>query len=140
MSNKIIRADNAGNADIANNSNAATDKNKKPNRKRNIRFHFCASEEETALIRQRMADSGIISLGAYFRKMAIDGYHINVDLTDVKELVSLLRRCSNNLNQIAKRANETRNIYEADIEDLRQQYDKLWDAANGILDGLAKIR
>ena len=113
---------------------------KKPNRKRDVHFHLWATEEEAALIRQRMADANMSSLGAYFRRMAISGYHINVDLTDVRELVMLLRRCSNNLNQIAKRANETRNIYEADIEDLRLQYDKLWEAASGILSGLAKIK
>jgi hypothetical protein len=113
---------------------------KKPNRKRGIHYHFCVSEEEAALIRERMAELGVTGMGAYFRKMAIDGYHINVDLSDVKELVSLLRRCSNNLNQIAKRANETRSIYEADIEDLQRQYDTLWDAADGILKGLAKIK
>ncbi|MCL2392877.1 MAG: plasmid mobilization relaxosome protein MobC [Oscillospiraceae bacterium] len=114
--------------------------NKKHRRKRHIHLHFCVDEEENNLIRKRMADAGVVSLGAYLRKMSIDGYHINVDLTDVRELVSLLRRCSNNLNQIAKRTNETRSIYEADIEDLRQQYDTLWDAANGILAGLAKIK
>ena len=105
----------------------------KPNRKREIHFHFAANEEEAALIRQRMAATGITSLGAYFRKMAIDGYHINIDLTDVQEMVSLLRRCSNSLNQIAKRANESDNIYKVDIEDLRQQYDTLWAAANEII-------
>jgi uncharacterized protein YukE len=113
---------------------------KHPNRTRGIHYHFCVNQEEADLIRERMASLGVTSMGAYFRKMAIDGYHINVDLTDVKELVSLLRRCSNNLNQIAKRANETRSIYEADIEDLRQRYDALWDAAGGILSGLAKIK
>ena len=113
---------------------------KKVTRNRSVHFNFWASEEEAALIRERMAGLGVTSLGAYMRKMAIDGYHINVDLSDVRELVSLLRRCSNNLNQIAKRANETRNIYEADVEDLRHQYDTLWEAANGILSGLAKIK
>ncbi|MCL2853778.1 MAG: plasmid mobilization relaxosome protein MobC [Defluviitaleaceae bacterium] len=111
-----------------------------PNRKRTVHFNFYTTVEEAALIRERMASSGIVNLSAYLRKMAIDGYHVTLDLTDVRELVSLLRRCSNNLNQIAKRANETRSIYEADIEDLRQQYDKLWDAANGILEGLARIK
>ena len=114
--------------------------NKKPNRKRNVHFHLWATEEEAALIHQRMEATGIVSLGAYFRKMAIDGYHINVDLSDVRELVSLLRRCSNNLNQYVKRAHETNSIYEADIKDLRQQYDTLWEAANRILTGLAKIK
>jgi len=41
---------------------------------------------------------------------------------------------------MVRRANETRSIYEADIEDLRRQYDTLWEAANGILAGLAKIK
>jgi len=113
---------------------------KNPKRKRNIHLHFCVDEDENNLIRKRMEDVGITSLGAYFRKMAIDGYHINVDLSDVRELVSLLRRCSNNLNQYVKRAHETRSIYEADIEDLRRQYDTLWETANGILAGLAKIK
>lgn len=113
---------------------------KKPNRKRAVHYHFWADEEEAALIRDRMERAGVTGFGAFARKMIIDGYHINVDLTEVKELVSLLRRCSNNLNQIAKRANETRSIYEADIEDLRRQYDTLWEAANGIITGLAKIK
>jgi len=68
---------------------------KKPKRKRDVHFHFCANEEESALIRQRMADTGMTSLGAYFRKMAITGYHINLDLTDVREMVRLLRSVSN---------------------------------------------
>ena len=110
------------------------------NNKRTVHFNFFASEEEAAQIRQRMADAGVINLSAYLRKMAITGQHINLDLTDVREMVRLLRNVSNNVNQIARRANETRNIYAADIEDLRQQYDTLWDAANKILAGLAKIK
>jgi len=113
---------------------------KQTKRNRSVHFNFWASEEEAALIRERMAGVGVTSLGAYFRKMAINGYHINVDLSEVRELVALLRRCSNNLNQIAKRANETRSIYETDIDDLRRQYDTLWETANGILTGLAKIK
>ena len=113
---------------------------KKPNRSRAVHFNFYVSDEEAALIRRRMADSGIVNMSVYLRKMAISGYHINLDLTDVRELVSLLRRCSNNLNQITKRANETRSIYADDVEDLRRRYDTLWEAANGILSGLAKIK
>ena len=112
----------------------------KRNLKRSVHFHFWADEEEAALIRERMASAGISGLGAYMRKMAIDGYHVNIDLTEVKELVSLLRRCSNNLNQVAKLANSTHSIYQADIEDLRGQLDKLWDATNAIMLSLAKIK
>ena len=113
---------------------------KQSNRKRDKHLHFCVNEEEHNLIQDRMASLGITGMGAYMRKMAIDGYHINLDLTDVREMVRQLRSVSNNMNQIAKRVNETNNIYAADIEDLRQRYDSLWDAANGILQGLAKIK
>ena len=63
--------------------------------------HFLASKEEVQRIHEKMDELGIRSMGAYLRKMALDGYCINLDLQDVKELVSLLRRCSNNLNQYA---------------------------------------
>lgn len=109
------------------------------NRKRTIQLAIRVSEEERALIAQRMEQAGVRSLRAYVLKMAVDGFVVNLDLTDVREMVSLLRRSSNNLNQIAKRVNETRSIYEADIQDLRAHYDKLWEQAGRILKGLAKL-
>ena len=112
----------------------------KENRKRAEHFHFWATAEEAALIRERMAAAGVTGFGAFARKMLINGYHINIDLTDVREMVRLLRNATNNINQIAKRANETRSIYADDLEDLRRQYDSLWGAANKILAGLAKIK
>ena len=114
--------------------------NKKTSGKRTVHFHFLANEEEAALINERMAAADVSCMGAFARKMLISGYHVNIDLTDVREMVSLLRRCSLNINQIAKRANETRNIYAEDVADLRKQYDLLWEAANKILLGLAKIK
>ena len=107
--------------------------------KRYINYHFRVTQEEDELIRDRMARMGIINMGAYMRKVSIDGYFINLDLSDVRELVTLLRRCSNNLNQYAKRANTDGSIFAADIEDLRIRFDRLWDAANGILLGLTNI-
>ena len=113
---------------------------KKPLRQiRNVHFHFLASEAEAAQIRERMESIGMTGLGAYFRKMALDGLFVQLDLSDVQELVALLRRCSNNINQIARRANETHSIYESDVVDLRRHYDTLWDAANKIMQSLAKI-
>lgn len=87
--------------------------------KRDQDVHFLASKEEVERIHEKMDELGIRSMGAYLRKMALDGYCIRLDLQDVKALVSLLRICSNNLNQYAKRANETGSIYRADIEDYR---------------------
>ena len=73
------------------------------------------------------------------RKMAVDGYVIQLDLSDIRELVSLLRRTSNSLNQLTKRVHETGNIYSDDIEELRKSYDKLWETADEILCRLSTI-
>ena len=73
------------------------------------------SEEEQALIRERMAEAGIRNMGAYMRKMALNGYVLHVDLSPVRELVSLQRRCSNNLNQVAIQANTYGGIYPEEI-------------------------
>ena len=108
--------------------------------KRDQDVHFLASKEEVERIHQKMEEIGVRSMGAYLRKMALDGYCINLDLQDVKELVSLLRRCSNNLNQYAKRANENGNIYEADIKDLQERLDKIWDGMKDVLVHLSSIQ
>ena len=80
-------------------------------RRRPIHLHVMVSEEEQALIRERMAEAGIRNMGAYMRKMALNGYVLHVDLSPVQELVSLQRRCSNNLNQVAIQANTYGGIY-----------------------------
>ena len=91
-------------------------------------------------MRTKMKEVGICNQGAYLRKMALDGYCINLDLRDVKELVLLLRRCSNNLNQYAKRANETGSIYQADIQDLQERLDGIWSDVKEVLVHLASIQ
>ena len=102
--------------------------------------HFLASKEEVQRIHEKMNELGIRSMGAYLRKMALDGYCINLDLQDVKELVSLLRRCSNNLNQYAKRANETGNIYESDIRVLQERLEEIWTDMKEVLVRLSSIQ
>lgn len=97
------------------------------------------TEEERQLIARRMEQAGVRSLRAYPLKMAVDEYVVNLDLTDVREMVSLRRRSSNNLNQIAKCANETRSIYEVDSQDLQEHYNLLWEQVNRVLKGLAKL-
>lgn len=108
--------------------------------KRNQDVHFLASKEEVDRIHQKMEELGIRSMGAYLRKMALDGYCINLDLQDVKVLVSLLRRCSNNLNQYAKRANETGSIYEVDIKDLQERLEEIWVEMKEVLVRLSSIQ
>ena len=109
------------------------------NRKRNVQLHFMVTEHERNLIDIKMEQLGTKNMGAYLRKMAIDGYIIHLDLSDIRELVSLLRRTGNNLNQLTKRAHETGNIYGEDINDLRESYNKLWETADEILSRISAI-
>ena len=85
------------------------------------------------------AELGITNLSAYLRKMAVDGYIVHLDMSEIRELTRLLRICSNNLNQYAKRAHESGNVYAADIDDLRTRLDELWETADGLLRGFANI-
>ena len=94
---------------------------------------------EREKIYERMKEAGVRNMSAYIRKMAIDGYLIKLDLSDVKELVRLLRYCSNNLNQYAKKANESGDVFTADIEDLKRRHNRLWNMANEIMERLAAI-
>lgn len=95
--------------------------------------------EEWDLIRERMREVGMTNTSAYIRKMALNGYVINVDLGDVKEVLRLLRINSNNLNQYAKRANETSSIYEADIKDLQKGHQEILARMGEILERLSSI-
>ena len=78
----------------------------KANRQREIQLKFRVSPEERAMIEQKMDLLGTTNMAAYLRKMAIDGYAVNLDLPELRELVSLLRRSGNNLNQLTKRVHE----------------------------------
>ena len=110
------------------------------NRKRDIMLRFRVTPEERELIEERMAQLGTTNMAAYLRKIAIDGYVLKLDLPELKEMVSLLRRSNNNLNQIAKRVNETGRIYDADIGCLLGNQEQLWAAANEILTRLAQLK
>ena len=80
-------------------------------RKRNIVIRFRVTPEEREMIESKMAQFGTSNMAAYLRKISIDGYVVRLDLPELREMVSLLRRSGNNINQIAKRVNETSRIY-----------------------------
>ena len=91
------------------------------------------TQQERELLEAKMAQVGTSNMAAYLRKMAIDGYVIQLDVPELKEMISLLRRCSNNLNQIAKRANKTGRVYDTDLEEIQEQLDELWVTARKTL-------
>ena len=94
--------------------------------------------EEQALIADRMAEAGISNMGAYMRKMALNGYVLHVDLSDIRELVALQRRCANNLNQVAVHAN-TFGVYPEEIAGLQRDYEKLWGRVSDVLTELSAL-
>ena len=83
-----------------------------PKRKRDVPVLFWVSSGEMEAIQQKMAQFGTKNLSAYLRKMALDGYVVKLDLPELKELVSLMRYSSNNLNQLARKVHETGRIYD----------------------------
>ena len=108
-------------------------------REYNQEIHVRLKQSDIDKIRRRMNEAGVRNMSAYMRKMAIDGFIVNLDLSDVKELVRLLRYCSNNINQYAKKANESGDVYKADIDDIKRRQDRLWNMANEIMERLAAI-
>ena len=109
-------------------------------RKREIVLRFRVTPEERGMIEEKMAQLGTENMAAYLRKMAIDGYIVKLDLPELRDMVSLLRRTGNNLNQIARRVNETSRIYAADIECLLENQERLWSVAKEILGRLSNLR
>ena len=96
------------------------------NRKRKIQLKIWVDEEEKELIQEKMKQLGTSQIGAYLRKMAIDGYVINFDTTDIKTFSKELQKIGRNINQIAKRVNSTNSIYREDIEEIRERQKEIW--------------
>ncbi len=107
---------------------------------KNTEIHFRISEYDKDRIKEKMESAGVKNLSGYILKMAIDGYIIVLDLSDVKEVVRLMRINSNNLNQYAKKANETGSIYLQDIQQLKVQQEEIWIAVKDVLARLAAIQ
>ncbi len=108
-----------------------------PKKERDLRLHIMVAHEELSAIRERMAEVNSQNQSAFIRKLALDGYAVNIDLAPVKERLSLQRRSVNNLAQIAKYA-KAHNAYQSEIEELQKGYDELWKQYSMLLEYLAK--
>jgi len=109
-----------------------------PKRSRDVPIFIWVSREEQEEIRRRMEEAGVRNMSAFIRKMALNGHILHVDLSPVRELVSLPRRCSNNLNQVAVHAN-TYGIYEHEIKGLQKDYAELWGPLSELLKQLSLL-
>ena len=103
------------------------------NRKRNIQIKFRVTEKEKKLIEQKMALIPTQQIGAYMRKMAIDGFIINTDLSVVKEYQKELSAIGRNINMISKRINMRNSIYKEDMKELKSRLDDIWKIQRKIL-------
>ncbi len=106
---------------------------------RSKRIELRVTAEELRQIHERMQETGISSLTAYMIRMAIHGYVIKMDLSDLKELLRLMQILGNNLNQYAKKANETGSIYHEDIEELRTAQKEILQELRKVLEKLTAI-
>ena len=104
-----------------------------------LRKEIVLTEEEREIIKKRMKDVGMNNMSAYIRRMALYGYVIHLDMSDLKEVLRLMKINSNNLNQYTKRANETGSVYQEDVNELLRNQKELLVLLGGILDQLLKI-
>ena len=108
-------------------------------RKRNIPIYVRVSQEEYGIIQMRMTEVGTENLSAFARKMLLNGEILHLDLSPVKELVILQRRCANNLNQVAINVNTHGGLYPEEIKRLQQDYEALWTPLSNLLKQLAMV-
>ena len=92
----------------------------------NVQIIVRVTVEEKAFIQRKMALLKTENMSAYIRKIAIDGYIINVDHTDIKNHAAQLQRIGNNVNQIVKRMNQTGSLYRADVEEVKKILHDIW--------------
>ncbi len=107
-----------------------------PNRKRNIQMKFWVTEEEKSLIDEKMKLLPTQRYGAYLRKMAIDGYIIYTDTANIKEFTAKLSAIGKNINQIAKKLNAGGTPYQADMDEIRERMEQIWQLQRHILSSL----
>lgn len=106
------------------------------NRKRKMVLRCPVTDEERKLIEHKMSLVPTNQIGAYLRKMAIDGYIIYTDTKDIQAMNKELQRIGRNINQIAKRVNSTSSIYMTDIEELKEDIQNIWQLQRTILSTL----
>ena len=108
-------------------------------RVRDVPINIWVRQDELAAIQEKMEEADIRNMSAYIRKMAINGFVLHVDLAPVRELVSLQRRCANNLNQMAIQANTYGGIYPEEIKALQRDYAELWGPLADLLKKLSAV-
>ena len=110
-----------------------------PNRSRSRQVKFWVNEEEYELLQKKMEAAGGVNQGAYIRKMILDGYIVNLDIPELKEIIHLLGPIGNNVNQMARRLNTDGSIYQQDIREVEVQLEQNYKMLRRLITKLGKI-
>ena len=111
----------------------------KPNRNRSRQVKFWVNEDEYELLQKKMEAAGGVNQGAYIRKMILDGYIVNLDIPELKEIIRLLSITSNNVNQMARQFHSTGSIYQQEISEVQEQLEKNYKMLRKLIIKLSKI-
>ncbi len=111
-----------------------------PNREREVQLAFRVTEAERRLIEDKMRLFGTVNMSAYLRKMAIDGYIVKLDFSQINEMMSLLRRTNSSLNQIVKRLNSMGRAYADDISEIKRRQDEIYDMVKKMLNKIVAMK
>jgi hypothetical protein len=107
--------------------------------KRSINMGFRVNEDEKYFIEKKMEAAGWTNFRSFVLNSLVHGEIIKLDLTEIREMNMLLRNISNNINQIAARANSTNRVYEADIAEIQARQSDLWEQQNKIIGAITKM-
>lgn len=110
-----------------------------PERKRDKQLKIWVSPEEQEMIHQKMAEFGTTNMGAFVRKMVIDGYILKLELPELKEILRLMGPTANNVNQMARKLNAGGSIYKEDLVEIQQRLDQVYECLRSLLQQLAKL-
>ena len=111
-----------------------------PERKRDKQLKIWVSQEELDMIHQKMAEFGTSNMGAFVRKMVIDGYIVKLDIPELREILHQLGPIGNNVNQMARKLNAGDSIYREDLAEVNAKLDAVYKLQRRILKKLAKIK
>ena len=111
-----------------------------PNRNRSRQVKFWVSEEEYELLQKKREVAGSVNQGAYIRKMVLDGYIVNLDIPELKEIIRLLSITSNNVNQMARQLNRNNTIYPQELTEVEAQLEQIYKLLRKVMRGISKIK
>ena len=109
------------------------DKHRNQNRSRKYGIVIHLSEDEKYILDEKTKCSNMTSRAAFIRHLILYGYVYDIDYSELQEYNDALARIGNNLNQIAKRMNATGNVYQADVNEVKELMQKVWHTQKSML-------